>query len=123
VSYQSQTQLSDDPQFQARVRGCSISQATVFKDDARPDFVALSEAIMRQENCQLSFFWLTAASPGFAENADDGEGGIDSSAISDADILASVQGNWPTVAALYFDAEGSPLAVNFAGGMPPPELA
>ena len=102
MSYLSQTDLSQDPEFQARVRGCSVQQATIFKDDARPDYVALAGAIMRQEDPVLTFFVLTAAAPGMADKGDEGT-------ISDGDILAAVQAEWPTVAGLYYSSDGTPL--------------
>jgi hypothetical protein len=109
VSYLTQTALSQDPDFQSRVRGCCIQQANIFKDDARSDFVALANAIMRQENCQLTFFDLCAAAPDFDTIVDVGDGTIDSSRIEDESILSSVQALWPTVAGLYFNEDGTSI--------------
>jgi hypothetical protein len=111
VSYQTQGQLSGDPDFQGRVRSCCIQQADVFKDDARLNFVALAQSILRQDgDKQFAFFGITAASPGLSDTVDNGDGTIDQTKIADEDILASVQNEWPTVAALYFNDDGTPIA-------------
>ena len=39
---------------------------------------------------------------------DQGDGTVDSSQITDGDILSAVQAEWPTVAALFYDTDGSP---------------
>ena len=110
MSYAAEFALATDPPYQNRVRACTTQQAGVFKDDARGDIAALARGLLRNEGGPLlTFFNLTASAPGFADTADDGEGGIDSSAIPDADILSAVQAQWPTVAALYYDAEGNPI--------------
>jgi hypothetical protein len=103
VSYLSQTELANDPEWQSRVRGCCVEQAYVFKDDGRADLAALAGAIMRQDNEQLAFFTLSAAAPGFADSFEAGN------PIADPDILAAVQAEWPTVAALYYAPDGTPL--------------
>ena len=53
-----------------------------------------------------AFVRIAAAGPGFAAAAGDPP---DQAAIADADILASVQAAWPTVAGLYFDETGAPI--------------
>jgi len=40
---------------------------------------------------------------------DNGDGTIDQSLVLDADLLSLTQANFPTVAALYFDSEGTPI--------------
>jgi hypothetical protein len=85
-------------------------QAAVFKDDARPDMAALADEVLRASGTtNLAFIRMTAAAPGIAEKVDLGDGAIDQSLVTDADILATVQAVWPTVAALFYDAEGIPL--------------
>jgi hypothetical protein len=110
MSYESQWHLTYDDPFVSRCRACLTNQAAIFKDDARPDFVALANAVMTSDPPSIFPTWqsLLGAAPGFADAAD-GPGGIDSSAIADEEILAAVQGLWPTVAGLYFDAAGEPL--------------
>jgi hypothetical protein len=110
LSYQAQSQLEADATFQGRVYAANIQQADVFKDDARPDFVATAHAIMRDDpGPGATLLRLAAAGPGIADKVDQGDGTIDQALVTDADLLALTQGNWPTVAGLYFDAEGSPL--------------
>jgi hypothetical protein len=111
VSYQSSSQLSQDGTYQGRVIACSVEQAEVFTADARPDYVALAAAVMRGEaDKSMAFIRISASGPGVGEKVDVGDGTIDQSLVSDADILALVQGNWQTVAGLFYDAEGNPPA-------------
>jgi hypothetical protein len=111
MSYSTINALVQDPLFQGRVRACSVEQAQIFKDDARPDFVALANDLLRGDLAAVTcFIRLTAGAPGLGDAAESGPGdGIDQSNISDADILSSVQVTFPTVAALYYDAEGNPI--------------
>jgi hypothetical protein len=111
MSYQSQWKLQNDDAFVSRTRAAISNQSMIFKDDARPDMAAMAEALLRGDvpGQTLAFVAMVAAAPGFADTADNGEGGVDSSLIPDADILAAVQADYPTVAALYYDAEGNPL--------------
>jgi hypothetical protein len=109
MSYQSQTQLAEDAAFQARVRACSVQQANTYKDSALPNYVALANAILRQEDKQVAFFTISAAAPGIADKADNGDGTVDQSKVTDADLLSIVQGSWPVVADLYYAEDGSPL--------------
>jgi hypothetical protein len=109
MSYQSQAALEADYQFQQRNRACAIQQAGHFKDDQRADIVALAESVARGDGATIAALTrMAAAGPGIADQADTGDG-IDSSLVLDADILALTQANWPTVAALYFDVDGTPL--------------
>jgi hypothetical protein len=55
-----------------------------------------------------TFFDLTAAAPGFADTATTDDG-IDSDLIDDPSILSAIQAEWPTVASLYFTADGAPI--------------
>jgi hypothetical protein len=111
MSYASQWALTYDDPFVSRCRACLTNQAAIFKDDARPDFVALAQAVMTSDPPAIFPTWqsLLGAAPGFADAADTPGEGVDSSAIADEEILAAVQGLWPTVAGLYFDAAGEPL--------------
>jgi hypothetical protein len=111
MSYSTINALVQEPNFQGRVRACTIEQAQVFKDDARPDFIALSNDLLRGEPAALMcFIRLTAGAPGLGDAAESGPGdGIDQSNISDEDILSSVQATYPTVAALYYTSDGQPI--------------
>jgi hypothetical protein len=109
MSYQSQTALAEDPDFQARVRGCCIQQAGSFINDARPSWVSLAKAILRQDPEETTtFFWISAAGPGIADKVSTPEG-IDQSLVTDADLLSLTQTNWPIVAELYFNEDGTPI--------------
>jgi hypothetical protein len=109
MSYQSQAQLANDPDFQHRIRACLVQQSDSFKNDGRADIAALAADLLRADGAgTVTFYGMVAAAPGFADMADAGAGGIDSSRIGDPDILAAVQAAYPTVAALYFDPEGNP---------------
>jgi hypothetical protein len=57
----------------------------------------------------VTFNRLAAAGPGIADKADNGDGTVDQSKVTDADLLSLTQANWPTVAGLYFQEDGSPI--------------
>jgi hypothetical protein len=115
MSYLDIAQLTDDAQFQSRVRACTVQEAQTFKDDARPAFVALANDCLRGGGATtLMFVRLMAAFPGFVTElpltkpegtspAPPGPPRFDSTRILDAAILAQVQGQWETVADLFFD--------------------
>jgi hypothetical protein len=111
MTYQAQWALTYDDDFNSRQRAALTNQASIYKDDARPDIVALAKAVIRSEPASIftSFQQLLGAAPSFADEADNGDGTIDSSKIADEEILSAVQAGWPTVAALYFDSTGSPI--------------
>jgi hypothetical protein len=49
------------------------------------------------------------AGPGFDTTVDNGDGTIDSSKVTDEDMLAQCQAMIPKVAALYYDDTGAPI--------------
>lgn len=109
MSYHAQSMLQSDPAFQGRVYSVDIQQASVYKDDARPAFVATADAILRDEpGPAAALLRLAAAAPEVAERVDNGDGTIDQSKVTDDDLLAITQGNWEAVSNLYFDEEGIP---------------
>lgn len=109
MSYLAQSQLETDPDFQRRVYSVNVQQASVYKDDARPAFVATANAILTDEpGPAAALLRLAAAAPEVAERVDNGDGTIDQSKVTDDDLLAITQGNWETVSNLYFDQEGIP---------------
>lgn len=113
MTYLTQDTLIQDPLFGARVRACCLEQSETYKDDARAPFVALAADVARGNGALAACFTrLLAVGPGIADKAtgtdDNGEPDVDQARITDEDILASVQLNWPLVAALYFDEEGQP---------------
>ena len=82
-------------------------RADIYKDDERPEFVALAESLLRQDNGAEveTFVSLLANSPGFADKVDQGDGTVDSTQIEDAEIQAAVDFQWPVVSALFYPAE------------------
>lgn len=109
MSYHAQAQLEADGTFQQRTRAAAIQQAEIFKNDQRPDFVAVAEGVLRDEGgLWPAFNRLAAGGPGIAEKAATADGGVDQSKITDADLLSLTQANWPVVAGLYFTEDGSP---------------
>ena len=103
MTYENQHKLLEDSAFQNRGAACVFEQAEIFKDDGRPDIAALAKYHLRSPG-NITYTWgsYLAAAPGFADSADD------STAIDDGQILAAVQADWPTVAAVYFDSTGEP---------------
>lgn len=109
MSYLTQALLSEDVDFGRRSRSCLFQQAGDFITSDSADEVALSDALLKNEPQQtLSFLQAICASPGFSDTVDNGDGTVDSSKVSDADILASVQALWPRTAALFYTSDGTP---------------
>lgn len=107
MSYSAIDALTNDAFFAGRVRACCVEQAEVFRNDARPDFVALADDCLRGDGEKfLAFTRITAAAPGIADQAGDP---VDQTKVTDAVILSTVQANWQVVAGLYFTTEGEPL--------------
>jgi hypothetical protein len=94
--------LANDQAFQQRIKACCMQQTSQFASSDQPDQVALADAVIRGQTDRLvSFYNTAAASPGFADTVDGGDGTVDSTLIVDAEILATVQAVWPIVAAAY----------------------
>jgi len=110
MSFKSQAQLESDTWFQQRVRACTIQQSETYKDDGRPDIAATAIAILTDANVNIGFTFLrmAAAGPLIADKVDLGDGTIDSTLITDVDILALVQNQFPTIAAMFYDSTGNP---------------
>jgi len=103
MSYQSIAQLTGNAVFAGRVDAAATEQAETFKDDQRPDFVSLSQDLLRGEPAPLFAFVRTvAAAPGIGDMADNGDGTISQEQVTDGDILSAVQANYPTVVALFY---------------------
>ncbi len=110
MSYQSQAQLENDPEFQQRTRSVCVQQAGTFRNDARPSWVAVANGILKDEGGLWACFnRLDAGGPGIADKVEQPNGGIDQSLATDDDLLSLTQANWPTVAALYFNEDGTPI--------------
>ena len=109
MSYQTQALLEGDIEFQRRVYAVDVQQADVYKDDARPQFVATAAAVLRGDTgLGAAFTRMAAAAPGIADKADNGDGTIDQAKVTDDDLLSLTQANWQTVAGLYFNEDGTP---------------
>ena len=107
MSFSAIDQLTNDVLFNGRVRACTVQQSETFQNSQLPQIVAAAKASLRgQADPALTLARMAAAGPGMADDAGDP---VDQTKISDADILASVQANFPTVAALYYDEDGNPI--------------
>ena len=101
--------LTNDSDFGGRTRACATQQAEIFRDDARPDYVAVANGLLRGKvPLEVTFIRIVAAAPGMAEKANSA-GSFDQTRVLDADILAAVQANWPVVAGLHFTDDGTAL--------------
>jgi hypothetical protein len=110
MSYLSIAQLTNDPTFSSRSLACATQQAETYKDDQRPDFVAVAESVLRGESmCANALNRLSAAGPGIGDKADNGDGTIDQSNVTDADLLSLTQANWQVAASLFFASDGTPI--------------
>jgi hypothetical protein len=109
MSYLAQSQLGNDPQFQGRSRAAAQQQADIFIDDQRPAFVSTAKAVLLDGAPVATFWILNAAGPGIADKVDLGDGTIDQSKVTDADLLSLTQANWQVVAGLYFTEDGTPI--------------
>lgn len=108
MSYQGITRLINDAGFIERLSACLIQESTVFKNDGRLDIAHLALAILRNTpGMQLTFVNMAAAAPGFIQAAEQEGGEVDSSLITDGAILANVQANYPTVASIFYNSDGS----------------
>jgi len=109
VSYHTQALLEQDGTFQGRLFAANIQQADYFKDSQLADEKALAAAIMRDDpGPAAAFLRLACAGPGISDKVDKGDGTIDQSQVTDADLLSLTQGDWPVVTGLYFNVDGSP---------------
>jgi hypothetical protein len=108
MSYHAQTQLEQDQAFQLRVRAVNTEQAQTFLNDGRADIAATAAAVLRDDGGTGSaLLRLAAGAPGVAAEVDNGDGTINSSRVTDAELLAITQANFPTVAALFYNEDGS----------------
>jgi hypothetical protein len=108
MSYLSQSQLEADETFIQRVRAADTQQAETYVSDGRPDIAACARAVLRSDaGISEAFVRLAAGGPGIADRVDTGDGTIDQSLVTDADLLALTQANFPTVADLYFSESGT----------------
>ena len=109
MSYQAIALLMADQNFAGRSQSAATEQAETFKDDGRADIAALAGDVLRgASEVLLTFVRLNAAGPGIGNKVESGDG-IDQSLVTDADLLALTQTNFPTIAALYYLETGEPI--------------
>lgn len=110
MAYLTQSLLRDDLDFSRRVGACCVEQAETFRNDARPDFVALANDVLRGTRAN-DFARIIASAPGIADKAaTEDDNVVDSSKVTDADLLSTVQANWQVVAGLFYTDDGTPIA-------------
>lgn len=110
MSYLAIDQLINDPIFGGRNRAAALQQSETFKDDGRPDIAATARDVLRDAGGMTATFTrLAAAGPGIGDKADNGDGTIDQAKITDADLLSLTQANFPVVANLFYNTDGTPI--------------
>jgi hypothetical protein len=110
VSYRVIDALTQDAIFGGRNRAACVEQAQTFHADARPAWVAVADACLRGDGTIYNAFTrLAAGGPGIGDKGTGPDGEPDQTLILDADILALTQANWPTIAVLYFEEDGTPV--------------
>ena len=109
MTYLAQAMLGENVDFGRRCRSALVEQSQRYLNDERAQIVALAAALLRAEPGPTStFLALIAGAPGMADAAGTDDG-IDAALIGDDAILAAVQADFPTVAALFFEVDGRPI--------------
>jgi hypothetical protein len=110
MTYEAQWKLTYDDAFVSRCRACITQESDRLLTDERLDMVACAEALLRNSNPAIwsTFQSLMGAAPGLADKADNGDGTVDSTRITDAEVLSNVQAEYSQVAGLYFTTDGAP---------------
>jgi hypothetical protein len=92
------------------VEAVDVEQADYFINAAALDMKALAGAILRGDtSAGYTLLRMAAGEAGIADKVDNGDGTIDQSKVTDAELLSMTQAHWPTVAALYYSTDGSPI--------------
>jgi hypothetical protein len=111
MSYLTYALLTEDVNFGRRSRSCIIQQANAFTSDANLAVVALAGVLLKGYPAQTqTMLQGIAAGPGFDTTVDNGDGTIDETKLTDNQLLAQCQEQFPIVASLYFDSTGAPIA-------------
>lgn len=110
MSYQQIDQLTNNLPFQGRVRACCTQEAETFRADTRGDISALATDILRSGGPVFNFVRMIAAFPGLVPGQL--PDAVDQAAIADEVILGQVQRHWPTVAGLFWDADGNRIELS-----------
>jgi hypothetical protein len=103
MTYQSMGALAESDPFLDRVTACCKEQALIFKDDTRPEFYRLADAVIRTPGNARGIFELVCVAPNVADVTDQ-------ASIPDADILAMVQAAWPVYGAIAYPAPARAVA-------------
>jgi hypothetical protein len=117
LSYDSVSQLNRDPTFSGRVRSCVTEQADTLTGDANLAIAACANAGLRGDPIIMdTFVRTTSSASGLGDKAETMSTDatpvpiVDQSLILDSDILGAIQNNFPTVANLFFDTNGTRIA-------------
>jgi hypothetical protein len=109
MSYLTQSLLAQDQEFIGRSTSVATEQSAIYVNDARPDFIALSEAVLKGSHSHIqAFVRFNSVGSGVGNKVDNGDGSIDQSQVTDGDLLSLTQNNFPIIANLYFNDDGSP---------------
>lgn len=136
MSYLLMDQIANDPDFQARVSACVVEQSNSLKNDERPDVSNLAFDCLRgADHAHTSFYRLGGVAmvtegPGIPDvphinpegqevesrkpgdtlpvDPPDPVGPPGPGSITDAQILSYVVHIFPTIASMWYSANGSP---------------
>src|SRR5262252_5383158 len=110
MTYIDQWHLTYDDPFTSRCRACLNQQAMTFKDDGRADIAALARDILKGSSGAVvsTFMTMLGTTPGLAAAVHTASERIDSTQITDQQILSAVQSGWPVIAGLLYNADGTP---------------
>jgi hypothetical protein len=112
MTYLAIANLAQDVEFNERVSACVNEQSQTYINDTRADIKALATDCLRNNQSIIStFIRMAASAPGMADSAADEDGAVIASRIQDEQILSAVQGDYPEIAMLYFDAEGNRIPI------------
>jgi len=114
MSYATIAELAQDATFQGRVKSCATieCQQNLGNPD-HPDWSNLAYDTLRgADHVMDAFIRLVAQAPGLADNAGFP---LDQTKITDAGITKAVNDNYPVVASLWYNPDGTPWngAVNW----------
>jgi hypothetical protein len=110
MTLQAQWNLTYDDHFRSRSRACITNQAAVFGAGDIPVEVALAQDLLLEDAQKIStFLTLLAGYQDFDVLVDNGDGTVDSTKLTDEQILEAVDALFPTVADLFYG--GSPNIV------------
>lgn len=109
MSYLTYAKLLGDGEFGMRARACINEQANAFSDQTGSPVDLLAVDLLKQEALQTNVMLnAIAAGPNFATIIDNGDGTIDSTRITDEDILAHTQVMFSEVARIFYPPAAAP---------------